>query len=108
MLKMSQSPKLSNEEYLKIRDDSRLVIKESDVSDLVGLAEAKGYKDADIATLYVVAAEGIPEETQPGEYELYEEADLKKMAETIERLFYDEKNKRLVGFLPPLPTMVEK
>jgi len=105
---MSQQLKLSNKEYLETRDDVRLFIEESDVPRLISLAEAKGFKDTDIATLYVVAVDGIPEETTDGQYEAYELSDLIALASDVDRMIYDEKNKRVVGFLPPFPLMVEK
>jgi len=105
---MSQQLKLSNKEYLETRDDTRLLIEESDVPRLISLAKTKGFKDEDIATLYVVAVDGIPEETADGQYEAYEQSDLIALAADVDRMIYDEKNKRVVGFLPPLPPMVEK
>ena len=100
---MSRLLSLSNEEYLKTREDSRLSIAEEDIPGLVELAKFKGYQDSDVVTLYVVAVEGIPEETHSGEYAIYEEFDLKQLAKDVERMLYDESKKRLVGFIPPIP-----
>lgn len=101
------SPKqLSNEkEYLETRNNPRLSINSEDVGYLINLAKLKGFKDEDVFTLYVVAAEGLPEvgEGGDGTYVIYNSEDLREMSTQVDRLLYDEKNKRLIGFLPPLP-----
>ncbi len=91
---MSQSNQLSNQ-------DSRLSIDPEDVDYLVGLAKLKGFTDSDVATLYVVAAVGIPVEEV-----VHTEEELRETASLMDRMIYDENKKRLVGFNPPLQPRV--
>ena len=91
---MSQKQPQSNE-------DPRLLIEPGDVDYLVGLAKLKGFSDPDVATLYVVAAVGISVDTEDPE----SEDSLREAAKQIDRMLYDEKKQRLVGFIPPIPMM---
>ena len=83
------------------------VIKE-DEDYLVSLAKQKGYEDSFIHSLYVVAIAEVPLSAREmgiddvgDKFIVYSEQELKRMALEIDRFFYDEKGKRLMGFIPP-------
>ena len=75
-----------------------MVITEEDSKYLVELFKDKGFEDGYIKTLYVVSALGFDDEegNQPTE------KNLRNLANAIDRMVYDEKKNRLVGFIPPV------
>jgi len=101
------------------RNSSLFEVKAEDEEYLVSLAKQKGYEDSFIYSIYVVVVANTPvlasemglddsHSNFAGKFIVYSEDELKKWAKDIDRFFYDEKNKRLMGFLPPTSVLLEK
>ena len=88
--------------------DKRLLINDKDEPYLLDLADKNGIKESDIGAFAVIIVAGVPIQTEiePEKFEwaLFTEDELKEEASKApERLFYDEKNQRIVAIAPPLP-----